>query len=288
MINNLINSTLETDIIPLLKSGCLSHAIILECSDASLADSVARKIASYAVCEHKNIDNCECSNCKKALLGMHPDVLEFCPESSNKSLPVDVIRDIRKSAYTKPNEASCKVYILKSCDNMSNASANALLKILEEPPAKVMFILTCESRASLLDTIKSRCHIFSLDQGKVPILVDSKPYLMAIDILKAMAKKDESELLIALSNFGKDRSLTFDTIKNMEILFDTALNFSFGISQNGENHEIISAISQTFTKKALIYLIEETQKYQKKLQLNANNNLLTTDMCVRLYKAIDL
>lgn len=288
MFNNLHNSTLETDIMPLLKSGSLSHAIILECSDTSLADSVARKIASYAVCEHKNIDNCECSNCKKALAGIHPDVLEFCPESANKSLPVDVIRSIRKSAYTKPNEASCKIFILKSCDNMSNSSANALLKVLEEPPAGVMFILTCESCASLLDTIKSRCNIFSLDQGKNQILVDSKPYLIAIDILKAMAKKDESELMIALSAFGKDRSLTFDTIKNMEFLLNAAFNLSFGIAQNIENYELLSTISQTFTKKALMYLIEETQKYQDKIQLNANNNLLTTDMCVRLYKAIDL
>ena len=118
--------------------------------------------------------------------------------------------------------------------------------------------------------------------------MDSKPYLIAIDILKAMAKKDESELMIALSAFGKDRSLTFDTIKSMEFLLNAAFNLSFGISQDIENYETLSAISQTFTKKALIYLIEETQKYQDKIQLNANNNLLTTDMCVRLYKAIDL
>ena len=73
-----------------------------------------------------------------------------------KEFPVELARDIRQDAYIAPNEGACKVYIVDQAHTMNASAQNALLKIIEEPPAGVYFILLCENRAQMLPTILSR------------------------------------------------------------------------------------------------------------------------------------
>lgn len=61
-----------------------------------------------------------------------------------------------------PNEAAYRVLILAEAQTMTPQAQNALLKILEEPPAHVIFILTCENRSQLLETVRSRCVCLTL------------------------------------------------------------------------------------------------------------------------------
>ena len=63
---------------------------------------------------------------------------------------------LRADAWIKPNEASRKVYILCETQYMTAWAQNALLKLLEEPPAGVLFVLTCDNRFKLLETVRSR------------------------------------------------------------------------------------------------------------------------------------
>ena len=77
-------------------------------------------------------------------------------EGPSSSFPVETVREIRSSAYILPNEAEYKVVILSGADETSTGAQNALLKILEEPPPHLLFILTCENRFKLLPTIQSR------------------------------------------------------------------------------------------------------------------------------------
>lgn len=67
-----------------------------------------------------------------------------------KEFPVELARDIRQDAYIAPNEGACKVYIVDQAHTMNASAQNALLKIIEEPPAGVYFILLCENRAQML------------------------------------------------------------------------------------------------------------------------------------------
>lgn len=103
-----------------------------------------------------------CRNCRKVLSGSHPDVLVTGRQTDDRGRPkreiyVDQIRDIAASAPVLPNEAATKVYILRDAGTMNPAAQNALLKLLEEPPAFDAFILITDSEDRLLETVRSRC-----------------------------------------------------------------------------------------------------------------------------------
>lgn len=79
------------------------------------------------------------------------------------SFHVDTVRNIINDAYIQPNEADYKIYILANAHCMNQNAQNALLKILEEPPKYVVFILTTNSKSALLSTVLSRSVCVTLE-----------------------------------------------------------------------------------------------------------------------------
>jgi len=96
-----------------------------------------------------------CANCGKVLRGVHPDIAVI--EPATREITVGQIRDLARDALIVPNEAGRKVYILSPADLMNTPAQNALLKLLEDPPAHVVIILKTDSPRALLPTVRSRC-----------------------------------------------------------------------------------------------------------------------------------
>lgn len=101
----------------------------------------------------------ECVSCKKIESSNHPDIFIIAPEKEGGSIKIDKIRQIIKDASLKPYEARKKVYIIDEAGRMTQESANALLKTLEEPPADSVIILIAEKLNDMLKTIISRSQI---------------------------------------------------------------------------------------------------------------------------------
>ena len=98
-----------------------------------------------------------CNQCVKIKAGSHPDFFYI----DEDSLKVDQARSIIKNAYTKPSEADFKFFIIDNAENMRVEAQNALLKAIEEPQ-NAYFVFLCENHRALLQTINSRCQVFSL------------------------------------------------------------------------------------------------------------------------------
>lgn len=95
-----------------------------------------------------------------ALRGMHPDVVEFEPEGANYRVKEDVRQRIIPEASRSPIEGPRKVVVLFEADRLGGnraESANALLKTIEEPPARTVMILVTSTPDELPDTVRSRC-----------------------------------------------------------------------------------------------------------------------------------
>ncbi len=92
----------------------------------------------------------------------HPDVLWLKPREEGKLISVDEVRAFRREAYTLPNQAPKKVMIIDHCESLNDNGQNAILKILEEPPAHVVFLLLASEREAMLPTIRSRCVIWEM------------------------------------------------------------------------------------------------------------------------------
>ena len=103
-----------------------------------------------------------CRACLRIENTTHPDVHIVLPEEGKSGLVVDDIRRLQRSVSLTPVESSRRIAILPEFDRATDQAANALLKTLEEPPGKVVMLLTARDSESLLPTIVSRCEILRL------------------------------------------------------------------------------------------------------------------------------
>jgi DNA polymerase III gamma/tau subunit len=134
----------------------LGHAYLLVGDVAALLPE-AQNLARAGVCVSGGCGNC--NDCRKAAAGIHPDIITIDKEAGKRELTVDIIRSLIGDAQILPNEGERKVYILPDSGSMNANAANAFLKLLEEPPSRVMFVLIAEREKDLPQTIRSRCVI---------------------------------------------------------------------------------------------------------------------------------
>lgn len=90
--------------------------------------------------------------------GSHPDFRSLSVDD-DRDISVDRVRDIIDETRVLPSWASIKIFLIDGADRLTNAAANALLKVLEEPPQKARFFLLAEHREAVIPTIRSRCAI---------------------------------------------------------------------------------------------------------------------------------
>ena len=277
------NNNIKSQLLSLEKSNRMPHAIILEGGTADQRDILADIISGWAVCSCDNEKPCgNCCNCVKIKSASHPDVLKICGDKGAKALHIEAIRNIRQDAYIKPNEARNKVYILSNADNMTQQAQNALLKVLEEPPNNVIFILTCDSAFSLLLTIRSRAQILSLD----PVESDNiseKSMDISNQIALALLERKEFELLCATSKFGKDKLLMKETLQVFIDLLMQACRGISGINIEGKSDTALK-ICRGLTSSTIMRLIEVSQTCINMVDSNVNVNILTTYLCCSLYR----
>jgi len=93
-------------------------------------------------------------------MGIHPDLLQISPEGS--SIKLGQARQVKAFLSTHPNTAPCKVAVLEDCQKLTVEAGNSLLKILEEPPAHSVCILTADSPDNVLPTLVSRSQVYNL------------------------------------------------------------------------------------------------------------------------------
>ena len=132
------------------------HAYLFVSPDSEQRRKVSKLMAKSMLCRNlkENAQPCsECDCCIKMEAGTHPDCVVI---PSQKKTSVEDIRDIVDEAQLATNEADFKVFILEDADEYNVQSHNALLKVIEEPPSHVRFILTAASSGAILPTVRSR------------------------------------------------------------------------------------------------------------------------------------
>ena len=151
-----VTQTLKTQ----LQSGRLSHAYLFTGSRGTGKTSSAKILAKAVNCENPQDGN-PCNRCKSCLAidsGSCMDVLEIDAASNNG---VDNVRDLRDDAIYTPSQVKMRVYIIDEVHMLSISAFNALLKIIEEPPEHLLFILATTELHKVPATILSRCQRFS-------------------------------------------------------------------------------------------------------------------------------
>ena len=151
----------------------LMQAYIVSSQSEEEALARAQSIAAEAVCSGAGAVPCgTCAHCRKAQLGIHPDIIRITYDVDDNGKPkrvigVGQIKSVVKDSVVLPNEASRKVYIISPAQALTAEAQNAALKLLEEPPAHVVLILCVDSAERLLPTVRSRCTEVSCGHAEV-------------------------------------------------------------------------------------------------------------------------
>ena len=258
--------------------GRAAHAVLLEGPPGSGTEALSAVLAKAAVCSAEGGRPCgHCPECVRAAAGSHPDIFILDGDADPKAFPVDEIRRIRSDAYVVPSEAACKVYVLRGIQNMAEVSQNALLKVLEEPPENVLFILTATSASALLPTIRSRVQVFSL-AGKA----EESGWEEAESIAAAVTAPTEAELLFLTAGLIRDREKLKGVLGHLSVLFrDAAVLRAGGTSCLSGREESVQALSEKLTRKSLLLLLEETNRAKRAADAYANTALLTASLCAK-------
>ena len=143
-----------------VSEGRLSHAYLFTGTRGTGKTTCAKILAKAVNCEHP-VDGDPCNQCPACLgidSGSLLDVLELDAASNNG---VDQVRALRDEAIYSPAHVKYRVYIVDEVHMLSTAAFNALLKILEEPPAHLIFILATTELQKVPATILSRCQRFA-------------------------------------------------------------------------------------------------------------------------------
>ncbi|HVV87207.1 MAG TPA: AAA family ATPase [Kofleriaceae bacterium] len=147
-----------------MAAGRLHHALLLTGPPAADKRALALAIAGALDCETAPGEGCTtCATCTRIADGVHPDVITLAREGAAQIIPIETVRtQVVAAVGLPPHEARERVFLIDEATALQPAAANALLKTLEEPPARTRFILMTVAPDQLLPTIRSRCQRVSL------------------------------------------------------------------------------------------------------------------------------
>ncbi len=176
----------------------ISHAYIVASMSEEARRGAALRLSAAMLCLSGKDRPCgECRHCRKVFAGIHPDLIYISPGLDDKGrkrreILVDQVRFISADAQVMPNEAGVKVYVIQDAELMNAAAQNALLKLLEEPPASAAFVLCAANPALLLPTVRSRCVLLRINEDAQD---DEQAVRDAEELLEAAASGSRVELL---------------------------------------------------------------------------------------------
>ena len=175
----------------------LSHAYLVVGENRR---PLAEALAAAWVCTGETPPCGHCPGCRKAGLGIHPDIIRADPEG--EGLKAEEVRALRSDAYIRPNEAPKKVYLLEHSELLNPTGQNILLKLIEEGPAYACFLFLSPQPGLLLPTIRSRCETLRAP-GEETRQADQAGETLADLILTGASPRDRLPFLLSLEK--KDR-----------------------------------------------------------------------------------
>lgn len=137
----------------------LPHALLLSGPAGVGKEGFAETLASLLLCHQPNNDApCgHCHSCELHAAGHHPDLVRVSPEAEGKPIKVDQVRELIEHLHSTAQQGGYRVVIMSPAESLNTSSANALLKILEEPGRNTLLLLVCHQPGQLMPTIRSRC-----------------------------------------------------------------------------------------------------------------------------------
>ena len=266
-----------------VKNSTVSHAYIFSGTRGTGKTSTAKILARAVNCEHPiNGNPCnECETCKSILRGTNLDVIEMDAASNNG---VDDIRDLREKAFYPPSTSKYKVYIIDEVHMLSKGAFNALLKILEEPPKHLIFILATTEIERVPQTILSRTQRYTFKRISIDTISKNISEILAkegksideagIDLIAQMADGSMRDAVSLLDRVVaiNDNNISYDKI--IEVLGvtteDTLFELATSILNSDASSIIMSVANLADDGKDMMVLIDGIVSFFRNILIAKN------------------
>ena len=232
-----------------VETGRLSHAYLFIGTRGTGKTTCAKILAKAVNCEHPvNGNPCNrCAACRGIDDGSVLDVVELDAASNNG---VDNVRALRDEAVFSPASVRKRVYIVDEVHMLSNSAFNALLKILEEPPEHLMFILATTELHKVPATILSRCQRHSFKRIPVDTITARLNYVAQQEHLDL--QPDAAALLARMADGGMRDALTLlDQCCGNECISTDAVISAIGLAGNLRTAQLLRSVAAGDTAGAL-------------------------------------
>jgi DNA polymerase-3 subunit gamma/tau len=256
-----VSSTLANAI----KNDRVAHAYIFSGARGVGKTTAARILAKALNCvKGPTAEPCgECDSCKEIAAGTSLDVIEI-DAASNRG--IDQIRELREMVRYAPAASRSKVVILDEAHMLTGEASNALLKTLEEPPDRVIFVMATTQPEDLEDTIRSRSQHFHFRAltfaeitGRLEEIAQKENLTIEPGALAVIARMAEGSLRDALSLLEQARAYGGDVIADKEV------RELLGVVPEDSLNELVAAIAEGSADRAL-GLVHTFQKEGRNLQ----------------------
>lgn len=298
----------------------LPHAFLLFGERGVGKKTLARYIAKTVLCQSGGKVPCQsCISCRKIDKGIHPDFICMTPGGKNGNYLSEELRSIVSDAAVAPNESPKKIYFLPGIDKALPEAQNTLLKVVEEPPEHVMFLMTAESKDRILPTVLSRTislgitepspedcikalaeaghvgkaadravSVFGGNIGKCLEYIENGGELEYIEtvgkIVDGMLRRDEFAILSALNSLdGKSsRSKIGDALSELKNVLRDVSAKKLGGTLCSANRKGAEALADNLRQSSAAKIYDAVTEAERKINGNGSVPLVMSDLAGKI------
>lgn len=299
----------------------MPHAVLFTGPNGIGKVMVAKVLAAALLCSHEGDRPCgSCPSCQQMSYGNHPDFLSVAPEGA--TIKIEQIRILQQEASLAPYSSQRRVCIIDGAELMTTQAANSLLKILEDPPGEIIFILIAANRQMLLTTIISRCMAISfqplsdevlaqalIDKGYVPEQAEVAARLsggrmgIALGVLapegfalRNRALEIMEDLLEARMEKVWQTAALLEKMERNEVLqiirYVTYILRDILLLVTGQGRQLLfnidvfqelSELADRWNEGQLVKAIKAVEAARRAFQANANTRLTSEALLIKIY-----
>lgn len=259
-----------------------AHAYFLA-GDKSITQKFVEQACAILFCENDEPPCHQCQSCQWFEADTHPDFHHIQSDTTRVRpvIRIETVRALQEVLYQQPQKKYRVVWI-EDMHTMRHEGQNALLKVLEEPPKNLIFILTGQI-GGILPTVYSRCRVIRLGQENQQ-LIHVEDIQMAGNILLALFNNQTRQ---AQKQLADQKQQMVDVIDTMVLLLREVMAYNCeGITLNEKLRAWVEVQTLKWPIWAVNDLLKDCLEVKKRLQSNANSGLCADWLCIRTQKRL--